>query len=230
MKNLIKLETKKGNRSKLSVISILLILFLVISTIALSVSNNDLQNDYNKLLKQFTEISEENERVRSEQVSLNEEIDSLLSENEKYKNQISGLETEVQNLKDYKNQYFTLKSDYDKLKKDNDFSENLRNNTVASDTSTKLGSNSNTGTKINTNNLNDVLNSNQAINNSSADDNTTSDESVPEEPKQDETVYWVADGEVYHSTPNCRTLKRSINIQSGTIAQSGKSRPCKVCH
>lgn len=44
------------------------------------------------------------------------------------------------------------------------------------------------------------------------------------------TVYWVSGGEVYHSTPNCSTLKRSSNIQSGTIAQSGKSRACKVCH
>lgn len=44
------------------------------------------------------------------------------------------------------------------------------------------------------------------------------------------TVYWVAGGEVYHSTPNCATLKRSSNIQSGTIAQSGKNRACKVCH
>lgn len=44
------------------------------------------------------------------------------------------------------------------------------------------------------------------------------------------TVYWVSGGEVYHSTPNCSTLKRSKNVQSGTIEKSGKSRPCKVCH
>lgn len=44
------------------------------------------------------------------------------------------------------------------------------------------------------------------------------------------TVYWVSGGEVYHSTPNCSTLRRSSNIQSGTIAQSGKSRACKVCN
>lgn len=46
----------------------------------------------------------------------------------------------------------------------------------------------------------------------------------------EETVYWVSEGEVYHSSQNCRTLKRSSNIQSGTISESGKSRPCKVCH
>lgn len=43
------------------------------------------------------------------------------------------------------------------------------------------------------------------------------------------TVYWVAGGEVYHSTPNCPSLKRSSNIQSGSIAASGKSRACKIC-
>ncbi len=44
------------------------------------------------------------------------------------------------------------------------------------------------------------------------------------------TVYWVPNGEVYHSTPDCSTLKRSKNIYSGTVSESGKSRPCKVCH
>lgn len=44
------------------------------------------------------------------------------------------------------------------------------------------------------------------------------------------TVYWVLGGEVYHSTPDCSTLKRSTNIQSGTVAQSGKVRACKVCN
>ena len=44
------------------------------------------------------------------------------------------------------------------------------------------------------------------------------------------TVYWTANGEVYHSTMNCPSLSRSKNIYSGTIAQSGKSRPCKNCY
>ena len=46
---------------------------------------------------------------------------------------------------------------------------------------------------------------------------------------QERTVYWVENGEVYHSKSSCRTLARSINIYSGTIAQSGKSRGCRVC-
>lgn len=44
------------------------------------------------------------------------------------------------------------------------------------------------------------------------------------------TVYWVPGGSVYHSTPDCATLKRSSSISSGTISQSGKRRACKVCN
>ncbi|WP_302962863.1 S8 family serine peptidase [uncultured Adlercreutzia sp.] len=43
------------------------------------------------------------------------------------------------------------------------------------------------------------------------------------------TVYWVASGEVYHTTKDCVSLKRSKNILSGTIAQSGKKRVCSNC-
>ena len=42
-------------------------------------------------------------------------------------------------------------------------------------------------------------------------------------------VYWVADGEVYHTTKDCVSPKRSTNIKSGTVAQSGKKRVCKNC-
>lgn len=44
------------------------------------------------------------------------------------------------------------------------------------------------------------------------------------------TVYWTPNGEVYHSTPDYPSLGRSKTILSGTIAQSGKSRPCKNCY
>ena len=42
-------------------------------------------------------------------------------------------------------------------------------------------------------------------------------------------VYWTPGGSVYHLSRNCRTLKRSRVIKSGTIRQSGKKRACKVC-
>ncbi len=45
-------------------------------------------------------------------------------------------------------------------------------------------------------------------------------------------VYWVPGGSVYHSTDRCPALGRSdpSTIRHGTIAESGKSRPCKDCH
>ena len=43
------------------------------------------------------------------------------------------------------------------------------------------------------------------------------------------TVYWVDNGEVYHLTKDCVSLKRSTGIHSGTIAQSGKPRVCSNC-
>lgn len=42
-------------------------------------------------------------------------------------------------------------------------------------------------------------------------------------------VYWTPGGKVYHTTPDCVSLKRSTNIKSGTIAQSGKSDVCSLC-
>ena len=46
---------------------------------------------------------------------------------------------------------------------------------------------------------------------------------------QSQTVYWTESGSVYHSTANCRSLARSTNIRSGTIAASGKPRGCNIC-
>ena len=45
-------------------------------------------------------------------------------------------------------------------------------------------------------------------------------------------VYWVSGGSVYHSTDRCPALGRSnpSSIMHGTIAESGKPRPCKDCY
>lgn len=44
------------------------------------------------------------------------------------------------------------------------------------------------------------------------------------------TVYWTPNGKVYHSTKDCPSLGRSKTILSGSISESGKSRPCKNCY
>lgn len=56
--------------------------------------------------------------------------------------------------------------------------------------------------------------------------------SPPTEPDEG-TVYWTPNGEKYHSTPNCVSLKRSSNINSGTMEEAisnGHKEPCKLCH
>lgn len=51
--------------------------------------------------------------------------------------------------------------------------------------------------------------------------------------KKVQTVYWVDDTKIYHTSKNCRMLKKSKAIHSGTLAQaqkSGHTQLCKVCH
>ncbi len=48
-----------------------------------------------------------------------------------------------------------------------------------------------------------------------------------------DTVYWTPNGEKYHSTSACVSLKRSSTISSGTLDEainSGHDEPCKLCH
>lgn len=44
-----------------------------------------------------------------------------------------------------------------------------------------------------------------------------------------DTVYWTKRGKVYHKYRDCSGLKKSKNIQSGTIDESEKPRLCKIC-
>ena len=62
--------------------------------------------------------------------------------------------------------------------------------------------------------------------------NTTTYSSDTSDSQQNtgETVYWTPNGEVYHSTKDCPSLGRSKTILSGSISESGKSRPCKNCY
>jgi len=41
--------------------------------------------------------------------------------------------------------------------------------------------------------------------------------------------YWTESGKSYHVSPNCRTLKRSKKIYSGSTIPSDKRDPCNVC-
>lgn len=43
------------------------------------------------------------------------------------------------------------------------------------------------------------------------------------------TVYWTSGGSVYHLQEDCGHLKRSKNVQNGSILESGKTRACEDC-
>lgn len=43
------------------------------------------------------------------------------------------------------------------------------------------------------------------------------------------TVYWTANGSVYHLSKTCSSLSKSKNILSGSISDSQKPRACKLC-
>ena len=59
---------------------------------------------------------------------------------------------------------------------------------------------------------------------------TYSSDTSDSQPNTGGTVYWTPNGEVYHSTKDCPSLGRTKTILSGSISESGKSRPCKNCY
>lgn len=45
-------------------------------------------------------------------------------------------------------------------------------------------------------------------------------------------LFWTSNGKVWHASAECSSLKRSTNINSGTIEEAeaaGKQRACSVC-
>lgn len=46
---------------------------------------------------------------------------------------------------------------------------------------------------------------------------------------QGQIVYWTEGGDVYHVDRNCQHIRNRTNVESGTVAESGKDRVCKTC-
>jgi hypothetical protein len=66
---------------------------------------------------------------------------------------------------------------------------------------------------------------------SSTDDpnETTTTPSTQPNIGETETVYWTASGTKYHLYRDCQSLKRSTNVESGTLEESKKAECCKYC-
>ena len=64
---------------------------------------------------------------------------------------------------------------------------------------------------------------------SEAPETTAAEDSDSSQAPETGTVYWTPGGSVWHSDPNCGALKRSSEVLSGSVDDSGKSRGCKIC-
>lgn len=146
-------------------------------------------------------LTETNNELSKETEQLSAKISSLESELDDYKLQITSLTNDKKSLND----------ELDKLKQDN----------------LKLEEQQSEIDKLNTL-INELEKKNSDL--KAENESSQEDKSEPIDEPVAKTVYWVSGGKVYHSTSSCSTLKRSSNIQSGTITQSGKSRACKVCY
>mgnify|MGYP003181856771 FL=1 len=139
-----------------------------------------------------------------------EDLESQVSNGAWYKSAYNNLYSDTQNYRDQQSTIVSLNGQVAELQSQNNSLQQQVNSLQSENDSLKAS----------------------AVNSSSSGGaggrlpDTTSDTSSGTE----ETVYWVAGGECYHSTPNCATLKRSSNIMSGSVSSAGGRRPCKVCH
>lgn len=194
------------SKSKSYIFSIIAVFVIIILSSALYSNTDDKQK-----------LSAENEQYISEINALNNSIsekDKIIEDNEasiqSLKDSKKKLKQKVSRYKDQQEQIDELNSKY------NELLENYNN---------LLSEYEKAQNEIES--LNSQISS---LKTESASVAAASSQQATESSPSGGTVYWVSGGSVYHSTPNCPTLSRSGNIQSGSVASSGKSRGCKVCN
>lgn len=160
---------------------------------------------------------------------LQERIASLELDNSDYENEYNDLESRYDQLTE---KYNSNKKSLDEIKKGNEaLTAELKNyqdqQATINDLNAKLTEiqSQYDALEADRNNLSAQLDAKKA-----AQEQAAKEQATQRANETAGTVYWVSGGSVYHSTPNCPTLKRSSNIQSGSIAGSGKGRACKVCN
>lgn len=211
------LESKKKNKiDKQTLKKIALPIYLIASFVIIlglfigyqyksgeNATNIHKAEQYKKELKDY----KENEKALEAEI---EDLESQVSNGAWYKSAYNKLYSDTQNYRDQQSTIDSLNGQVAELQSQNNSLQQQVNSLQSENDSLKAS----------------------AVNSSSSGGaggrlpDTTSDTSSGTE----ETVYWVAGGECYHSTPNCATLKRSSNIMSGSVSSAGGRRPCKVCH
>ncbi len=165
---------------------------------------------------------------------------TYLQKEKEYQNQLSDIQTKYETLQgnnaDLIERHNKLKSDYDKLssehKKLEEEIENYKDQIATINDQNKkieeLHSQYDT-LQVDRDNLQKQLDAKKAEEERIAREKEAQRLAQQQQMHVGATVYWTSGGECYHSTPDCPTLKRSKNIQSGSAASSGR-RSCKVCN
>ena len=163
-------------------------------------NTNDVQKELDNLSLQYENLQEEYTQLKRDHEDLQAKYESLQSEYDSKQIEIEGYHDQQATINDLNTKLAELQSQYDTLQAERDsLLQQLDAKRLADEQAAQAAQ-------------------------------IAQQQSVEQTQSQSGTiVYWTSGGECYHSTYNCSTLKRSKNISSGSIEQSGR-RPCKVCH
>ena len=194
----------KENKMPIALFSIFLLIILIFGIYAFDLycEYTSLQSDNHTLNTKIVDLKDSNAILQSKIAKANEDYDTLKSDYDELQNKYNTVNAELQSYKDQQATINDLNAKITELQSQYDSLQAERDSLQQQLDAKKL-----------------------------AQEQATRAAQEQQLAQQTEgTVYWTANGECYHSTPNCATLKRSSNISSGTISSAGGRRPCKVCH
>ena len=209
---------KKHNKLIITIISVLIIAGFSGGLISSNSKNEELSSQINELLTQVEDLSSKIEEQDKSIINLQDEISSKDDTITKLQDTIDENEYELRNANIRIAELSKLEDQQEIIDSQKETIEKLDSKIVTLQETIEERDNQ-------ISDLKSQLSSNQSRNSSSSSSSFDDDSNYA-----GGTVYWVPNGKVYHSTPNCSTLSRSKTIYSGTISESGKSRGCKRCY
>lgn len=194
----------KENKMPIALFAIFLLAILIfgIYTFNLYGEYTSLQSDNQTLNTKIVDLKDSNTRLQSKLTKANEDYDTLKSDYDELQNKYNTVNAELQNYKDQQATINDLNAKVTELQSQYDSLQAERDS------------------------LQQQLDAKKAA----QEQDARQQDQQELENQSYGTVYWTPNGECYHSTPNCPTLKRSSSISSGSISSAGGRRPCKVCH
>lgn len=192
----------------LSAIIGVLTIALICSVGYYSQENRSIRNELQESQNQITILKDEKDDLTGQKLLLEKDVDDAISERDELQTQYDQLAAEHQTCTDQITELNNTITEYEAQIKEYETLVESLNGQIAEKDKT-------------INEQKETINSYTSSRNNGG--------TTPQEQNIAQTVYWTPKGEVYHSTPNCSSLKRSSQIFSGTISQSGKPRGCKLC-